>query len=153
MLLYRPLYLTEQIAWHLGIRESFPTWVTIEEAHVPLGRTTLAFASFPAGAIVALSFLAAWFAGGRKAGWWLGLSALLFVTSLAPSILVAPIHYELPVVFVAFAMVVYALGPAVAAVALRYREHRDAAALGWRAVRRADERPPEAVRGEDAAYG
>jgi hypothetical protein len=145
-LFYKPKYLVEQILWHQHIIEDFPFWVWIENAHVPLRRTPLDFLSFPAVMVVALSFAAAWVAGGQqRVTWWLGLSGLLFAFSLAPSILVAPIHYELPIVFVAFGMMVYALGPAAVALALRYRHALPVGTPGVRTVVRPEERGAEAV--------
>lgn len=117
-LIYKPRYLVEQVLWQIGLIDAWPSWVSIEPEHMPLKREILGVVSVPAVLVVVAALAVTLASGGaRQAGTWAGLTSLLFLTSLAPSILVAPIYYELPVVFVTLTTCVYALGATLAAVA------------------------------------
>jgi hypothetical protein len=114
-LLYKPKYLLDQLLWQTGWTDTWPAWVDTESAHQPFRRDLLNPFSLPAAAVVmaasAIAFAQAGSAARRRG---VGLAALLFAASLLPSILVAPIYYELQVVFVTVVL----LGYAVAASAL-----------------------------------
>jgi hypothetical protein len=118
---YKPTYLFEQILWQSGLTDNWPAWVKIETVHAPASRHPLDLVSIPAAVAVLLATVAALDGGGaRQAGRWIGLTGLLFLASLLPSILVAPIYYEMQVVFLTVSLMLYAVVAAGLAALLPY---------------------------------
>ena len=111
MLLYKPKYLLKQgILWQAGLLTAWPAWVKIELAHAPPSRHLLDLFALAPLSVVILSVTVACASGAARRAWlWPALSGLLVLASLLPSIVVAPIYYELPVVFGLVATFVYAL--------------------------------------------
>ena len=122
MLLYKPKYLVEQILWQAGLLTAWPSWVKIELAHAPPSRHLLDLFALAPLSVVILSVAVACASGAARRAWlWPALSGLLVLASLLPSIVVAPIYYELPVVFGLVATFVYALLAFATIVAVRWR--------------------------------
>ena len=110
MLVYKPKYLVEQILSQAGLLTAWPSWVKIELAHAPPSRHLLDLFALAPLSVVILSVAVACASGAARRAWlWPALSGLLVLASLLPSIVVAPIYYELPVVFGLVATFVYAL--------------------------------------------
>lgn len=117
LLIHKPRYLAETALWQLGYLQEQPRWVRVEDAHRPTKRTILpmlapwALAAF--GAVLILTLLPR--LSSRDAGGMTLVSLLLAAGSLAPSIAVGPVYYELQVVYVALLAAGYAGGLAGAA--------------------------------------
>lgn len=122
-LMYKSLLLFEVIAWQVGVKKEFPTWVKMNPVHGPARDLRFKFFSFFVVVSVLLAFLVNRSALARKnmvpAVLVVGLGA---VFSLVPSMVVGPFYYELPVVFIMFVMMliitVAVLGDAALALIL-----------------------------------
>jgi hypothetical protein len=108
-LLYKPLAVVEQLQWQLGLREAFPSWWNLPSVYQPAQRDALDLFHVPALLAVIIAIACAYpYRSWAVARDWVLLSGGLFVASLVPSIIVAPIYYEMPVVFLTFCLAVYA---------------------------------------------
>lgn len=108
-LLYKPLAVVQQLQWQLALREVFPDWWNLPSLYLPAQRDVLDLFQPPALLAVILAIGCAYpYRTWAVARDWVLLTGGLFLASLVPSIIVAPIYYEMPVVFLTFCLAVYA---------------------------------------------
>ncbi|MFN8635028.1 MAG: hypothetical protein U0893_14320 [Chloroflexota bacterium] len=110
LLLYKPRFLAETILWQSGLVNTWPNWVTTGPFILPSSRHILDPFAAPEILIVAAVTVVV-VASGAASGWatWIWTALGLFAASLLPIVLVAPVYYELQVVFAIFSWLFYAV--------------------------------------------
>jgi hypothetical protein len=111
--LYKPKYLLEQIRWQLRPHSRFPAWVAVDEAVLPARRVPFNPFNVLAATAVGAGVVLAGLRAPRVSYDCALLGAVLVACSLIPSVVVAPLYYELPAVFLAIAVLIYAIGAAL----------------------------------------